>query len=81
MVSSLSPLQNNQTYTFDRREEGQFVLTDGAGREYVVPELPPEAREGNIYRFENGVLHYCAEETEARRERIQNKFRKLFGKE
>lgn len=80
MVNSLSPLQNNRTYTFDRREEAWFVLTDGEGKEYSVAELPQDAREGNVYRYEGGVFHYCAEETEARRERIRNKFRRLFDK-
>ena len=60
-------------YSLERFEEQQAVLCDDDGKTVCVDKaiLPATARAGDIYSCRDGVYRHEAEETAARRNRIQ----------
>ncbi len=65
-------------YVVDRVEGPSYVLLGPDGAEWLAQDLPADTREGDVVtrRGERWVL--CPDETRSRRERLEEKKRRLF---
>ncbi len=69
-------------FVLDRREGDLFILVgDGNGRaECTADLLPPDAKEGDVFAFENGVFTRDEDETARRRDNASRRLRALFDR-
>ena len=69
-----------ETYIIDRFEGETAVLegTGGGMRDIPRGELPPDARPGDVLRYENGAFRIDARATGERRADIEQRMRDLF---
>ena len=67
-------------YVIDRMEGACYVLLGPDGMQWLAQDLPPDAREGDVVTRREGRWHICRDETRRRRERLDEKKRRLFRK-
>jgi hypothetical protein len=67
-------------YSVDRIEEGFAVCEDENGKtvNIEIGKLPEGVKEGDLISVDNGEAVILAEETEARRKKLEEKRRALF---
>ncbi len=69
-------------YIIDRFEE-DYAICETDKRETVDIKrelLPPDAKEGDVIKFENDIYTIEEDETQARKIRIRNKMKNLWKK-
>lgn len=65
-------------YVVDRAEGPGYVLVGPDGAEWLADDLPAGVREGDVVTRREGRWALCPEETRRRRERLEEKKRRLF---
>lgn len=69
-----------EAFIIDRFEGNMAVLEDAGGAMRDIPRgnLPPDARPGDVLRYENGTFRIDAQATGKRRAEIEKQMRDLF---
>lgn len=69
-------------YILDRLE-GNMAVLEGQDRLWDIPwsQLSPETAPGDVLTWDGQAWAIDREKTQARKERIQQKMRRLFGRE
>ena len=72
----------NKLLTIDRMEDATAVCKDDAGTQYLLAEeqLPPGSREGDCLRKTSDGWRVDREETDRRREKNRDLYRRLCKK-
>lgn len=69
-------------YSLDRLE-GEIAVLEGEDKLWDIPrqELPPETAPGDVLLWNGQTWNIDQAKTQARKERMAEKMRRLFGKE